>query len=48
MQSMGFGIGWDTAYPGDDDDLWGAAKFATDGLGAPLKMNLYAESVINR
>lgn len=48
MQSMGFSVGWNTAYPGTDEGKWTSAKFATQGLGAPLKLNLYSGSVINR
>jgi ABC-type transport system substrate-binding protein len=29
MQSMGFGVGWDTDYPGTDESLWTAASFRT-------------------
>jgi len=29
MQSMGFGIGWNTTYPGTDESLWRGASFAT-------------------
>jgi len=29
MQSMGFGIGWDTTYPGTDEALWTSASFAS-------------------
>jgi peptide/nickel transport system substrate-binding protein len=29
MQSMGFGMGWNTTYPGSDEDLWTTASFRT-------------------
>jgi len=29
MQSMGFGLTWDTTYPGTDEGLWSAATFAS-------------------
>ncbi|MFX1365804.1 MAG: ABC transporter substrate-binding protein, partial [Promethearchaeota archaeon] len=29
MQSMGFGVGWDTDFPGVDEELWSNALFAT-------------------
>jgi peptide/nickel transport system substrate-binding protein len=29
MQSMGFGVGWDTAYPGANEFEWSAASFRT-------------------
>jgi peptide/nickel transport system substrate-binding protein len=29
MQSMGYGLGWDTAYPGTDEAQWTSATFRT-------------------
>lgn len=29
MQSMGFGVGWDTTFPGIDEEKWSSASFAT-------------------
>jgi peptide/nickel transport system substrate-binding protein len=29
MQSMGYGVGWDTAYPGTDEASWTGANFRT-------------------
>lgn len=29
MQGMGYGLGWDTSYPGTDEGLWSAASFAS-------------------
>ncbi|GAG99057.1 unnamed protein product, partial [marine sediment metagenome] len=39
MQSMGFGVGWDTAYPGTDEANWASASFATLNFGSSLELN---------
>ena len=45
MQSMGFGTGWDTTYPGTDDALWSAAAFVTIpytyNIGNSFREDLY-------
>jgi len=39
MQSMGFGIGWDTAYLGANEADWASASFASLNFGGPLELN---------
>jgi ABC-type transport system substrate-binding protein len=39
MQSMGFGIGLDTAYPGTNEAEWASASFASLNFGGPLELN---------
>jgi len=29
MQTMGFGVGWNTTYPGTDENMWSSATFET-------------------
>ncbi|MFX1418506.1 MAG: ABC transporter substrate-binding protein [Promethearchaeota archaeon] len=41
MQQMGYGVGWDTAYPGTDEGLWTAASFRT------VQLNRHYGSVNN-
>ncbi len=41
MQSMGFGIGLNTTYPGIHESNWTSAHFAKDGLGSPIDLNLF-------
>ena len=48
MQNMGFGEGWDTTYPGTDDNLWKSATFATDAFGTPLDLNYIIGDSANR
>jgi len=38
MQQMGYGVGWDVDYPGLNESYWNNASFATEILGAPLKL----------
>jgi len=42
MQSMGFGVGWDTTYPGTNEADWSAATFATDAFNSSLNLNLHS------
>lgn len=48
MQSMGFGLGWDTTYQGTSEANWTTAQFATDSLGMPLTLHLWPNSIMNR
>ena len=45
MQSMGFGVGWDTTDGGTDEALWSAASFATFNytynIGNSVRENIY-------
>jgi ABC-type transport system substrate-binding protein len=41
MQSMGYGEGWDTNYPGDDEFLWESASFRS------IKVNQHFGSFTN-
>jgi peptide/nickel transport system substrate-binding protein len=45
MQSMGFGVGLDTAFPGTDEAAWSAASFATFNytynIGNSVRENIY-------
>ena len=47
MQSMGFGVGLNTTFPGTDDAAWSAATFASDALGGPIDMNRFSWSTSN-
>ncbi|GAH43130.1 unnamed protein product, partial [marine sediment metagenome] len=40
MQSMGFGVGWDTTYPGTNEADWASESFASSNFGGPLELNL--------
>ena len=50
MQSMGYGMGWNTTYPGSDDDLWTTASFRTikvnhhSGSSTSLQLNELIET----
>ncbi|MHA1284876.1 MAG: ABC transporter substrate-binding protein [Promethearchaeota archaeon] len=48
MQSMGFGVGWDTDYPGTDENKWTNATFATKAFGEPLHLNEFFEDSFNQ
>ncbi|MFX1566913.1 MAG: NosD domain-containing protein [Promethearchaeota archaeon] len=45
MQSMGFGVGWDTDYPGTDEGLWTSTIFASLDYSyldsSPIFANIY-------
>ena len=47
MQSMGFGVGLDTAYPGNNETQWKAATFATVAFGHSLELNEFQGSWFN-
>ncbi len=47
MQSMGYGIGWDTDYPGVDETLWTSSTFAIDEFGVSIDLNLFPNSQFN-
>jgi ABC-type transport system substrate-binding protein len=47
MQSMGFGIGWDTAYLGENEAEWTSASFATLNFGGPLELNAISGNARN-
>lgn len=53
MQDMGFGLGWDTTYPGTSELNWTSANFFSDAFlvsdnETALKIRLNPNSVINR
>jgi ABC-type transport system substrate-binding protein len=47
MQSMGFGIGWDTTYPGINEGDWASASFASSNFGGPLELNAIINNIRN-
>ncbi|KKL45409.1 hypothetical protein LCGC14_2355970, partial [marine sediment metagenome] len=50
MQRMGFGVGWNTTYPGTDDAAWSASTFASDTwpVEGALNLNHHEGSLSNQ